>query len=133
MPPAKTFDSRGFHRRRRRLKIIGLVLILAGVFTILDMVSTIPIPLTGMRAIFAGVVLLIFGFLAVYHGYKLPLAEAIELIHGNGRGITASELVHQMRVDRATATRIIDALIRKGFLRTSAERHEAEEVYDPVQ
>ncbi len=63
----------------------------------------------------------------------MPLAEAIELIHGNGRGITASELVHQMRIDSGTASRIIEALIRKGFLRTSAQRHDAEEVYDPVQ
>ncbi|MBC8096676.1 MAG: hypothetical protein H7Y43_12775 [Akkermansiaceae bacterium] len=127
------FDNIAFHRRRKRLKIAGLVLVLGGIFTILDMVSTFPIPLTGMRAIFAGLVLMIFGFLALYYGYKLPVAEAIELIHGNGRGITASELVHQMRVDRATAERIIAALIRKGFLRTSAQRHDAEEVYDPVQ
>jgi hypothetical protein len=127
------FNNAAFHRRRKLLKLAGLGLILLGLFTILDMVSTFPIPLTGMRAIYAGVVLLIFGFLSLYQGYKLPIAEAIELIHSSGRGITASELVHQMRVDRATAERIIAALIRKGFLRTSAERHEAEEVYDPVQ
>jgi hypothetical protein len=134
-PPSQTagFNSAAFHRRRKLLKIAGLVLILLGLFTILDMVSTFPIPLTGMRAVFAGLALLIFGFLSLYHGYKLPLAEAIELIHGSGRGITASELVHQMRVDRGTADRIIQALIRKGFLRTSGERHEAEEVFDPVQ
>ena len=127
------FDNATFHRRRKILKITGLVLILSGLFTILDMVSTIPIPLTGMRAVFAGLVLLIFGFLALYHGYKLPLAEAIDLIHSRGRGITASELVHLMRVDGATANRIIQALIRKGFLRTSADRDQAEEVFDPVQ
>ena len=131
MPTA--FDNVAFHRRRKTLKIAGLVLILGGLFTILDMVSTIPIPLTGMRAIFVGLVLLIFCFLALYHGYKLPLAEAIELIHSRGRGITASELVHLMRVDGATANRIIQALIRKGFLRTSTERDQAEEVFDPVQ
>lgn len=115
------------------LKTAGLVLLLGGIFTIIDMVSTFPIPLTGMRAVLAGLVLIIFGFLLLYQGYKLPIGEAIELIHGNGRGITASELVHQMRVDRATAERIIAALIHKGFLRTSTQRHEAEEVYDPVQ
>ncbi|HLP78317.1 MAG TPA: hypothetical protein VK327_15535 [Candidatus Paceibacterota bacterium] len=130
---ATGFNNVTFHRRRKLLKITGLVLILAGIFTILDMVSTFPIPLTGMRAIYAGLVLLIFGFLSLYQGYKLPLAEAIELIHSRGRGITASELVHQMRVDRETADRIIAALIRKGFLRTSAQRHDAEEVFDPVQ
>ena len=32
-----------------------------------------------------------------------------------------------------TANRIIQALIRKGFLRTSAQRNEAEEVFDPMQ
>jgi len=130
--PAR-FDNVRFHRRRRILKITGFVLVLAGIFTILDMVSTFPIPLTGMRAIFAGLVLMVLGFISLYNGYKLPLQEAIDLIHGNGRGITASELVHLMRVDRATAERIIEALIRKGFLRTSSQRHQAEEVFDPVQ
>ena len=127
------FDNAAFHRRRKILKIAGLVLILSGLFTILDMMSEVPIPLTGMRAVFTGLVLLIFGFFALYHGYKLPLPEAIELIHSRGRGITASELVHMMRVDKPTANRIIQALIRKGFLRTSADRDEAEEVFDPVQ
>jgi len=127
------FDNVGFHRRRKLLKLTGLVLILLGLFTILDMVSTVPIPLTGMRAVFAGLVLLIFGFLALYQGYKLPLPEAIELIHGRGRGITASELVHLMRVDKPTANRIIQALIRQGYLRTAADRDAAEEVFDPVQ
>jgi len=131
MPPS--FDNAAFHRRRKILKIAGLVLILSGLFTILDMMSEVPIPLTGMRAVFTGLVLLIFGFLALYHGYKLPLPEAIELIHGRGRGITASELVHLMRVDKPTANRIIQALIRKGYLRTSADRDQAEEVFDPVQ
>lgn len=127
------FNNVSFHRRRAILKTAGLVLVLTGLFTILDLVSTVPIPLTGMRAVFTGLVLLIFGFLALYHGYKLPIPEAIELIHGRGRGITASELVHLMRVDRATADRIIQTLVRKGFLRTSAQRDEAEEVFDPVQ
>jgi hypothetical protein len=127
------FDNVSFHRRRKILKIAGLVLVLSGLFTILDLVSTVPIPLTGMRAVFTGLVLLIFGFLALYQGYKLPIPQAIELIHGRGRGITASELVHLMRVDKPTADRIVQALIRKGFLRTSAKRNEAEEVFDPVQ
>jgi hypothetical protein len=134
-PPPRPagFNSAAFHRRRKLLKMSGLALVLLGLFTIVDMVSTFPIPLTGMRAILAGLAMLIGGFVLLYHGYKLPLSEAIELIHGSGRGITASELVHQMRVDRGTADRIIEALIRKGFLRTSGERHEAEEVFDPVQ
>lgn len=127
------FNNATFHRRRKILKLAGLVLVLGGLFTILDMVSTVPIPLTGMRAVFAGLVLLIFGFLALYQGYKLPLTEAIELIHSRGQGITASELVHLMRVDKPTADRIIQALIRKGFLRTSSDRGKAEEVFDPVR
>jgi uncharacterized membrane protein len=130
----KEFDLYTFHRRRRIFKIAGLVLLLLGLFTIVDMVSTIPIPLTGYRAIFAGTVLIIFGFLAVYQGYKLPLEEALELIHQRGRGITESELVHDMRVDRPTAARIIGALIAKGFLRrASAESSTAEEVFEPVR
>lgn len=128
------FNHVVFHRRRKLFKVIGLLLVLGGLFTIVDMVSTIPIPLTGYRAVFVGVVLLIFGFLSLYKGYKLPLEEANELIHRRGRGITESELVHEMRVDRATAQRIITALIRKGFLRTSADRaSQTEEVFEPVQ
>lgn len=127
------FNNAAFHRCRRIYKLVGLVLVLVGLFTILDMVSTVPIPLTGMRAIFTGLVLLIFGFLALYQGFKLPLAEAIELIHSQGQGITASELVHLMRVDKSTANRIIQALVRKGHLRTSADRGKAEEVFDPVR
>lgn len=127
------FNNAAFHRRRSIMKFAGLVLVLIGLFTILDMVSNVPIPLTGMRAIFTGLVLLIFGFLALYQGFKLPLAEAIEIIHGRGQGITASELVHLMRVDISTANRIIQALVRKGHLRTSADRDKAEEVFDPVR
>jgi DNA-binding MarR family transcriptional regulator len=97
------------------------------------MMSNVPIPLTGVRAVFVGLIILILGLVSLYNGYKLPLPEAINLVHGRGRGITASELVHLMRVDRVTANRIIQRLIEKGFLRTSADRTQAEEVFDPVQ
>ena len=67
-------------------------------------------------------------------GYKLPVAEAIEIIHQNGKdGITASELVHLMRVDRLTANRIITILMDKGFLKSSSRRNDAEEVFDAVK
>jgi DNA-binding MarR family transcriptional regulator len=98
------------------------------------MMSRIPIPLTGTRAIFAGTVMIIFGLLALYNGYKLPLAEALDLIHRKGRGITESEIVHDMRVDRATARRILDGLIAKGFLRRATDQPgAAEEVFEPVR
>ena len=132
--PAQTeFNFPSFHRRRKFLKIGGIALVLLGLFTIVDMMSEIPIPLTGARAVFVGLLLMVFGLVSLYNGYKLPLAEAIELIHGRQRGITASELVHLMRVDRLTADRIIQRLIGKGFLRSSSDRTQAEEVFDPVQ
>jgi uncharacterized membrane protein len=128
------FDYHTFHRRRKLVKFIGLVLVLAGLFTIVDMMSEIPIPLTGYRAVFAGTVLILFGIILLYQGYKLPLDEALELIHERGRGITESELVHDMRVDGPTATRIIGALIAKGFLRrASAQGDATEEVFEPVR
>jgi uncharacterized membrane protein len=128
------FNLHAFHRRRKLLKIVGLVLVLLGLFTIIDMMSEIPIPLTGYRAIFAGTVLIIFGLLSLYHGYKLPLDEALDLVHRRGRGITEGELVHDMRIDRATARRIVQALISKGFLRRATEQAGAtEEVFEPVR
>jgi hypothetical protein len=127
-----TFDFHAFHRRRKMIKLAGYLLALGGLFTILDLMAEIPIPLTGFRAVFAGTVLMVIGFVALYHGYKLPLAEALELIHQRGRGITEAELVHDMRVDRATAGRIIAALIGKGFLRR-ATTVSTEEVYEPVR
>ncbi len=127
------FNFTAFHARRKGLKITGIVLISGGLFMIVDLMSAIPIPLKGVRAVFAGLLLLILGLVSLYNGYKLPLPEAINLIHGRGRGITASELVHLMRVDRTTADRIIQRLIEKGFLRTSADGGQAEEVFDPVQ
>jgi hypothetical protein len=133
-PPPREFNWAAFHTRRKLYKLSGLALVLLGLFTIVDMVSTIPIPLTGYRAIFAGTVLILFGLLALYHGYKLPLAEALDLVHRKGRGITESELVHDMRVDRPTAGRILNALIRKGFLRRGADQSAAqEEVFEPVR
>ena len=127
------FNFAAFHARRKVLKITGIVLIIGGLFTIVDLVAPIPIPLKGVRAVFAGLLLLILGLVSLYNGYKLPLPEAINLVHGRGRGITASELVHLMRIDRVTADRIIQRLIEKGFLRTSVDRSQAEEVFDPVQ
>ena len=127
------FNFAAFHARRKVLKITGIVLIIGGLFTIVDLVAPIPIPLKGVRAVFAGLLLLILGLVSLYNGYKLPLPEAINLVHGRGRGITASELVHLMRIDRVTADRIIQRLIEKGFLRTSATGSHAEEVFDPVQ
>jgi len=127
------FNFAAFHARRKLLKIIGTILVLGGLFTILDLMSEIPIPLTGIRAVFVGLLLLVLGLVSLYNGYKLPLKEAIDLIHGRGRGITASELVHQMRVDRLTADRILQRLIEKGFLRISSNGAQAEEVFDPVQ
>ncbi len=130
----ENFDHRTFHRRRKLFKVIGLLLALAGLFTIVDMMSEIPIPLTGYRAVFAGTVLILFGIMMLYEGYKLPLNEALELIHERGRGVTESEIVHDMRVDRPTAGRIINALIAKGFLRRATEQAgHAEEVFEPVR
>jgi hypothetical protein len=134
MRPTEEFNWAGFHLRRKLLKITGLVLVLGGLFTIIDLMSRIPIPLTGTRAIFVGTVMIIFGLLALYNGYKLPLAEALDLIHRKGRGITESEIVHDMRVDRTTARRILDGLIAKGFLRRATDQSSAaEEVFEPVK
>ena len=130
---ATEFNFAAFHARRKLLKITGVVLVILGLFIFVEMVAERPIPLTGVRPLFAGLLLLVFGFVALYNGYKLPLAEAIDLVHGRGRGITASELVHLMRVDRTTADRIIQRLIEKGFLRTSTESTQAEPVFDPVK
>src|ERR1041385_2861228 len=107
------FNYALFHTKRKFFKVLGLILVLAGLFTIADMMSEVPIPLTGYRAVFVGAVLLIFGFMALYNGYKLPINEAVELIHRRGTGVTASELVHEMRVDRPTAERILQELIRR--------------------
>jgi len=134
MRAADEFNWAGFHRRRKILKLAGLAMVLGGLFTIIDMMSEIPIPLTGYRAVFVGTVLIIFGLLALYHGYRLPLDEALDLVHRKGRGVTESEIVHDMRVDRPTARRILDGLIRKGFLRRATEQSGAtDEVFEPVR
>ena len=129
------FDHRIFHRRRKLFKVIGLVLVLGGLFVLLNMMGEIPEePLKGYSAVFGGTVLILFGIIFLYHGYKLPLEEALELIHERGRGVTESEIVHDMRVDRPTATRIVRALIAKGFLRRATEQSaQTEEVFEPVR
>lgn len=129
----KPFDHQALHRRRQSYKLAGLVCGLLGLFVILEMIFKEPVPLRGVRFVFLGLSLLIGGGLCLYYGYRLPLAEAIEIIHTRGKGITASELVHEMRVDLATAQRIIDALLQKGFLRSTSNRSHAEEVFEPVQ
>ena len=127
------FDYHRFHRRRRVIKITGYVLLFGGVFTIIDMSWKVPIPLTGLRALAVGLVCIFLGVLCLYNGYKLPVEEALEIIHRRGRGISASELIHEMRVDRVTANRIIDELLRKGFLRSSGNSTSAEEFYESVR
>ena len=131
----ENFDHRVFHRRRKLFKVIGLVLGLAGLFVLLNIMGELPDdPLKGVSAIFAGTVLMLLGILFLYQGYKLPLEEALELIHERGRGVTESEIVHDMRVDRPTAGRILRALIAKGFLRRATEQpSHAEEVFEPVR
>lgn len=133
----EVFDVHAFHRHRRLWKISGLILVLLGLYTILDMMGEIPdvpSPFRGLRAVFVGMVLLIFGLLALYHGYKLPLDEALELVHRRGRSVTESELVHEMRVDCVTAKRIIAALVQKGFLRPAIDQQgHVEEVFEPVR
>jgi hypothetical protein len=131
----KEFNHRAFHRRRKLLKIIGLLLGLGGLFILVNMMGEMPDePLKGTGAVFVGATLILFGIIFLYEGYKLPLPEAIELIHERGRGVTESELVHDMRVDRATAARIISALIAKGFLRRATDQSsQTEEVFEPVR
>lgn len=129
-----SFDHYAFHRRRKLLKVLGLILLLGGLFTIVDMVSTFPIPLTGMRAILAGTVIAVLGLYTMYCGYRLPISEAVDLIHNRDQGITESELVHAMRVDGPTARRILEALVRKGFLRrASGNAGATDEVFEPVR
>jgi DNA-binding MarR family transcriptional regulator len=94
----------------------------------------IPTPFRGSRAVIVGLALLVFGLLALYNGYKLPVEEALDLVHRKGRGITESEIVHDMRVDRLTAKRIIAALIAKGYLRRATDQSSAaDEVFEPVK
>jgi sulfite exporter TauE/SafE len=129
------FDHRVFHRRRKLFKVIGIALGLAGLFVLLNIMGELPEePLKGISAIFAGTVLILFGILFLYQGYKLPLEEALELVHERGRGVTESEIVHAMRVDQPTAGRILRALIAKGFLRRATDQpSHTEEVFEPVR
>ena len=129
------FNWAGFHRRRKFLKLTGVVMLVVGLYTLVDMMGEIPATLfRGNRAIVAGTALIIFGLLALYQGYKLPLEEALDLVHQKGRGVTESELVHAMRVDRTTAHRILEGLIAKGFIRRGTERTGAsDEVFEPVK
>ena len=132
---AADFNWNAFHQRRKIRKFVGLILVLGGLFVLLNFMGELPEePLKGKSAIFGGTVLLIFGFLALYKGYRLPLEAALDIVHKKGRGITASELVHEMRIDGPTATRIIAALISKGFLRRATEQAgHTEEVFEPVR
>lgn len=128
------FNYYKFHRRRQTLKTAGWLSVALGLFFVLDMFFKEPMPFNKRTAVFAGLGLLITGGFLLNAGYKLPVAEAIEIIHQNGKdGITASELVHLMRVDRLTANRIITVLMEKGFLKSSSRRNDAEEVFDAVK
>ena len=131
------FNWAAFHRRRKFMKLAGFIMLVGGIYTLVDMMGEIPDAPTlfrGNRAIVAGLTLIIFGLLALYHGYKLPLEEALDLVHRKGRGLTESELVHDMRVDRTTAHRVLEALIAKGFVRRGTDQAGAtEEVFEPVK
>lgn len=132
--PANEFNWAGFHRRRKLLKLAGYFLIAWGVYTLIDLFGELPTAFRGYRAIVVGMAMVVFGLLALYHGYKLPIEEALDLVHRKGRGITESELIHDMRVDRVTARRILDALIAKGFIRRGSDQSgAAEEVFQPVK
>jgi hypothetical protein len=127
------FNYYRFHRRRQLLKTAGWVAVGVGLFCMLDMFFKEPMPLRGRNAVFAGLSLLAVGAVLLNAGYRLPVTEAIEILHQRGEGITASELIHLMRVDRVTADRIIAVLVEKGFLKSSARRNEAEQVFDVVK
>ena len=127
------FDYHRFHRRRTLIKTTGWILLGLGLFGVLEMFFREPMPLRGLRGLAAGVLFVIIGAICLWSGYKLPVAEALEIIHRRGRGISASELIHEMRVDQTTANRIIEALLQKGFLRSSSGNTNAEEIYDVVQ
>ena len=127
------FNYYRFHRRRQMLKTAGWVAVAVGLFCLLDLFFKEPMPLRGRAAIFAGLSLLAVGAVLLNAGYKLPVTEAIEILHQRGQGITASELIHLMRVDRLTADRLIAVLVEKGFLKSSARRNDAEEVFDVVK
>lgn len=127
------FNYHKFHRSRQLLKTTGWILLVLGFIFILDLFFREPMPLSGRKAIYAGLACLALGSTSLYAGYRLPLDEAIEIIHQRGQGITASELIHLMRVDRVTADRIIAALVEKGFLKSSSKRNDVEEVFDAVR
>jgi hypothetical protein len=127
------FNYHRFHRRRQMLKTAGWAAVAIGLFCLLDLFFKEPMPLRGRPAIFAGLSLLAIGGVLLNAGYKLPVTEAIEILHQRHEGITASELIHLMRVDRVTADRIIAILLEKGFLKSSAKRSEAEQVFDVVK
>ena len=128
------FNYYKFHRRRQTLKTAGWVAVAVGLFFVFDMFFKEPMPFNKRATVFAGLGLLVTGGFLLNAGYKLPVTEAIEIIHQNGKeGITASELVHLMRVDRLTANRIIAVLMEKGFLKSSSRRNDAEEVFDAVK
>ncbi len=126
------FNYHKFHRQRQTIKTIGWVLLGLGLFAVLDLFFREPMPLRGLKGLYAGLALLVVAGLTLYSGYKLPVAEALEIIHQHGRGISVGELIHEMRVDRVTADRIIAELVEKGFLRASGDSN-AEKVYEAVR
>ena len=113
----KSFDHESLHQKRHNMKILGWILLGLGILTIIDMSSNVPIPLTGLRAILVGSSLAVAGAVGLYFAYRLPLREALDWILEVGEdGVCVSDLISGMRVNRKTATAIIDELVRQGYI-----------------
>jgi hypothetical protein len=122
----KSFDHESLHQKRHNMKILGWILLGLGILTIIDMSSNVPIPLTGLRAILVGSSLAVAGAVGLYFAYRLPVKEALDWIYEAGpNGVSVSDLISEMRVNRTTAAAILESLIRQGYIQANVSRREA--------
>ena len=112
-----TFNHAEFHSRRKSYKFIGWFALAIGLFFFIEIDIREPIPMNASRAVAMGTMFVLGGLTMLYFGYRLPLLEVTDIVHDTTKRVTASELVHLMRIDSETARRVLTKLLNLGIVR----------------
>jgi len=114
---AKDFSVTDFKRKRKLLQQAGKWVFFGGVvWSLIDCFTSFPTPARGPFALAVGGPLMILGAILYIKGVSLPLKEMTQMASYQKKEVwTVVDLVNEWDLSHATAEKILDAMVQRGY------------------
>ncbi len=108
------FDPLTFRAGRRRLKLLGWIVLWGGFLLMTsDFTTGFPTPLTGPRVLIIWGPVLAFGVWLLVQGYRIPFREVLLLADAHGHRLDVPTIMRELYVSPAVAEHILDSAVKR--------------------